>query len=802
MYNGTVATNSDTYGATRIRVVQNSINTTNNTSNVTIYYEAQVKNMTSFPNNLIEDLRVGHQANYNGTDYWNISNIRMVTPATSITKNNTWYTLYTWTGNVSHNAAGVCELAVILYFTAMDSQYHETGQSCYGSATLENTYKATTPTATFITQAKALNMGSAGTITLPRSASALTHKLVFKFGSTTQTLSTNAGASYSWTPAIATYAPQIPKATTGSGTLTCTTYNGSTQVGSPTTITLWLAVPSSVVPTATVATSDTTGYLTKYGGYVKGKSKLQVKVAGTGIQGSTISSYQATYDGTSLTGATTTFTPNVAGSRTVTGQVTDTRGRVGTKTATITVLDYANPTISNLQADRCDSEGNADTSGAYIKVVVNGSVSSLNSKNTKTERFRYKTSTSSTWSSWQTSGTIFAANVDYAYDIQAQVVDDFATTSQTTQVPGTFVLVDYGGMTGVEGTGLAFGGAATKANTFLNYLDLEAHGEVKVIDSNRGYADIVLGTNNYKNSFIRAYDNGTTYGHEMLIQSGAGMIIGAGEYPTNRYGLGDIKDQERLYLGSDNQVFIETNANTIANRKTFTFTNAGDFLLPVDGRLFRYSSTVINDATPSTTQDAIGFYVRDENDVNLARFGARQTSTWQGAIIDGARTINGTAYWNSLMLGVNSSGGAVVNIGGTGAAASWRKALGLSYAAGDTWTQSANSQLPCAGMITSGNTAVYFYIPLEKPVDATSCTVSGNVAVRSSQGYLYPDTAHTSTYYFAISNTSVVTHVRPGGVIVVMTMSGGWVTNSSGTAATGNRDLNVALLSNFKITFA
>lgn len=339
-------------------------------------------------------------------------------------------------------------------------------------------------------------------------------------------------------------------------------------------------LPASALPTvSSVTTSDTNGYLAKYGGYVQGKSQLQTVVNGSGIYSSTIQGYSTTFDSTTKTTKTSTFTPNIAGTRTISAKVTDSRGRTSNaKTSNITVLAYAAPKVTSLQADRCDSEGNADSSGAYIKVVVNGSVSSLNSKNTKTERFRYKTSTSSTWSSWQTSGTIFAANVDYAYDIQAQVVDDFATTSQTTQVPGTFVLVDYGGMTGVEGTGLAFGGAATKANTFLNYLDLEAHGEVKVIDSNRGYADIVLGTNNYKNSFIRAYDNGTIYGHDMLIQSGAGMIIGAGEYPTNRYALGNIKDTENMYLGADGNVFVETNANTVGNRSTFQFGN-NSFLL-------------------------------------------------------------------------------------------------------------------------------------------------------------------------------------------------------------------------------
>lgn len=68
-----------------------------------------------------------------------------------------------------------------------------------------------------------------------------------------------------------------------------------------------------------------------------------------------------------------------------------------------------------------------------------------------------------------------------------------------------------------------------------------------------------------------------------VIRLGAGglTLIGGGEYADNRYNVADLSDgTENLYLGADGTVYIETNANTIANRKTFTFGTDGTFNSP------------------------------------------------------------------------------------------------------------------------------------------------------------------------------------------------------------------------------
>lgn len=72
-------------------------------------------------------------------------------------------------------------------------------------------------------------------------------------------------------------------------------------------------------------------------------------------------------------------------------------------------------------------------------------------------------------------------------------------------------------------------------------------------------------------------ENGTA------VRLGAGglTLVGGGEYAYTRYDLADLADStEALYLGADGNVYIETNGNTIASRKTFTFGTGGTFNSP------------------------------------------------------------------------------------------------------------------------------------------------------------------------------------------------------------------------------
>ena len=105
------------------------------------------------------------------------------------------------------------------------------------------------PRASSVTASNA-ELGKASVIQISRASSAFTHTLVYAFGGATGTIvSKTASTSVTWNPPIS-LANQIPKAVTGTCTITCTTYNGSTNIGSK-TCTLTLSVPASIKPSIT-----------------------------------------------------------------------------------------------------------------------------------------------------------------------------------------------------------------------------------------------------------------------------------------------------------------------------------------------------------------------------------------------------------------------------------------------------------------------------------------------------------------------------------------------------------------------
>ena len=315
-----------------------------------------------------------------------------------------------------------------------------------------------------VTSSVAVNGTNEVTVSISRKASSFTHTVVFKFGSYSKT-TTGVGTSTSY--AIPTsWLNAIPNATSGTATVTVTTYSGSTKIGSAVSKNFTLTVPSTVVPTiGTVTIAEaTSGLAAQFGGYVQNKSKLAVSVAASGAYSSTIKAYKTTIDGANYTAAS--FTSGVlknSGSRTVTITVTDSRGRTASTTRTITVLAYAAPKISKFQGVRCLADGTENYDGTYLKVLVSFTASVVNNKNTASYTVQYKLKSASTWTNL-TSGTSSALSstivssaailsTDSSYDIRLSVTDFFSTVTSTTDIPTAFTLLDFN----ASGKGVAFG---------------------------------------------------------------------------------------------------------------------------------------------------------------------------------------------------------------------------------------------------------------------------------------------------------------------------------------------------------
>ena len=286
-------------------------------------------------------------------------------------------------------------------------------------------------------------------ITITSQNSSFKHTLTYSYGSATGTIASNVtGASpitYNWKPSV-DLAAQFPSAKSGTCTITCTTYSGSTNLGSSTT-TCTLTIPSSVCCTVNSVTLAETvaGLNSQFGGFVQGKSKVSVtgsisSGSGSPAYGATVSSYAITINGQTLTsnGATTGFLTSSGNNLSYSFKVTDSRGYSHTKSGTYTVLAYSSPTVSATVNRNSSDSSKIDVSYSYA-------ISSVNSHNTKGLSLKYKpfggsyTTVSLTASSYSGSGTyqITGLDANTAYEVVVTVSDYFGSVSTTSQVKPT-----------------------------------------------------------------------------------------------------------------------------------------------------------------------------------------------------------------------------------------------------------------------------------------------------------------------------------------------------------------------------
>lgn len=343
--------------------------------------------------------------------------------------------LGTVTQTVNHNSDGTKSLTMsaVFYIRATLSGTYYESITASANITLDSIARASsvsTPNAT---------MGSATAIAISRASSSFTHTLTYTFGTAAGTIATKTtSTSVSWTPPLS-LASQIPKAVTGTCTVTCTTYNGSTKIGSK-TCTLTLTVPASIKPTITSLTAARVDGAVPgtWGIYVQTKSKATLTINGAaGSYGSTISSYSITGGGyTSTASSFTTGFLNTSGTVTFTATVTDSRGRVSAAaTVSISVVAYSPPSFASYLSQRCLSNGTVNDDGTYIRGLVSYSYASCSSKNTITRATYYKKASDTAWTNANaafSSGTAFTfgggnISTETSYDIKYTLTDAFTT---------------------------------------------------------------------------------------------------------------------------------------------------------------------------------------------------------------------------------------------------------------------------------------------------------------------------------------------------------------------------------------
>ena len=348
---------------------------------------------------------------------------------------------------------------------------------------------------------------------VPEKAS-YSHKYKLSFGTGMETSLTNvaAGTTSVNISVPLNWSAQIPNATSkGNGTLLLETYNGSTKIGEYTITGLTYNVPASVVPsigniaTSIVRTIGQTTYANIGEIYTQGKCGVRIQATGSGNQGSTVSSMEVSISGytdaayrKTVSGGSMDFTSGlltVSGTATITVKATDSRGRVATRTANISVTAYNRPN-GTLAVWRVDSAGDRDPLGTYGKYSLTKAYTAIGS-NTLSWSIK---SQSVTENSPGDSGNLLPSSRQTfsqtsEYPIELKLVDAFETVTIIVMLPSAQFMI----FLNADGDRMAFM-KATNDN-------LSKNGKDGTIEFSANH-QIYIGTTTLED-YIRGVINGT-----------------------------------------------------------------------------------------------------------------------------------------------------------------------------------------------------------------------------------------------------------------------------------------------------
>lgn len=294
-------------------------------------------------------------------------------------------------------------------------------------------------------------LGSPLTLSMNPESSSYTHTLTYEWSGRTGTIGTGLGASTTWTPSLANMAPYLTTGTSATCTLTCKTYDGSTLIGTRTSV-FMLSIPASVKPTiSSVSVTDSNGYASTYGGYIAGGvSILSVEINASGSYGSTVSKYTAKLGSGTLqthTNGDSTFDISAStfdsGSVILTTSAIDSRGRGAYNYKTINVLSYTYPSLTGTKIQRWNtSTGQPDDESSTVRVSVVSNICDVGNKNLNraTIQIQYKLQTASSWTTYTTRtnqpvSTSFNVNIpnlseNSRYQVRVISTDSFGYSSE------------------------------------------------------------------------------------------------------------------------------------------------------------------------------------------------------------------------------------------------------------------------------------------------------------------------------------------------------------------------------------
>lgn len=408
---------------------------------------------------------------------------------------------YEWTvpdlaSKCNNATSGSCTITCTTYLSG----------SSLGSDTATVTLKVQDPTTPSITGGE-VTLGTACSITCKRNSSNFKVKLEFEFKNTTVTIGTVSADSCSWTPGY-DLAKQIPNLTEGTGTLKCTTYNGTASVGTK-SVTITVIVPENDTtrPSFTADGLKLTPISSLpedfAGMYMRGKTGLKAEFTASSKY-STIKEYTLITGNQTAVGNPATIDLLVSeGEVKVTGKVTDARGFSTSVSVTITVMAYRNPKVtpysgySDVICERAKSNGELSADGTYLAIRAGKSFSSvvLNGKemNSCALHYRWKPNGVDAYSEWitlladgsaQTEISLLVGNVvsslQKSYMVEIEAVDalegSHKLTFQIMTEAISFVLYD-----GPDGAGFGKYPEAPHVVDIASHMTLLVRGKLTVL---------------------------------------------------------------------------------------------------------------------------------------------------------------------------------------------------------------------------------------------------------------------------------------------------------------------------------
>lgn len=434
-----------------ISITQNSQNITNNTSSVTVKVNCS---WTGGSYNAVVNAAGEPQSNgtltIDGTKYSFRSTFNTSKKTTGS------QTLFTKTVTVKHGDNGAKTLSCSASFNTYVS-----------SGTVS---ASTSKTLTTIPRKSELKLssgvlGTKQTITVVQKSTSFTHTVKASCGSTSDSVTIctkSKSTSLDFTPPL-NWAKHNTTGTSVTVSITITTYNGTATIGSN-TYTIKCTIPSSVKPSCSITLRDTD--VTLYGGYLKGVSYFYIQVSATSAYDSPIDTYTITANGATYSKSTVITDPiKNAGQQTITAKVKDKRGRVGTASVTVNVLDYSFPAITSVSVHRCNEDGTLNDQGEWVCVTFDATATDLlgadgrenghgnecwyylDVKKSSDEQYIYPSIADMTafHNVFEVNGgtCIFPADSGSSYDVRMSVQDKFGSDTKITSVSTAYTVMHW-----------------------------------------------------------------------------------------------------------------------------------------------------------------------------------------------------------------------------------------------------------------------------------------------------------------------------------------------------------------------